>query len=120
MRTGDSHELFLFTRKTLIVVAIVLAIALLWTVRDIALLVFIAGVIATGIAPAVRRVQILGRHYVKRKIRRGTAGAFCPRSSRTSSSIRWSVTCRWGRCGSCSMSGRSMSKCFLISAALRQ
>jgi predicted PurR-regulated permease PerM len=73
MHRAGSDELHLFTRKVLIVAVIAIALALLWRVRNIAFLVFIAGVLATAIAPAVRRVQILGRHYTRHKLRRGTA-----------------------------------------------
>ena len=66
-------ELELFTRKALIVVAIVAASAILWFARDVLLLIFIAGVLAAGIAPAVRRVRILFRFNFRRKLSRGTA-----------------------------------------------
>jgi predicted PurR-regulated permease PerM len=66
-------ELDLFTRKVLIVVAIAAACALLWFARDVLVLVFIAAVLAAGIAPAVRRVRILWRFNFRKKLSRGTA-----------------------------------------------
>ncbi len=66
-------ELELFTRKVLIVIALATAAAILWFARDALLLVFIAAVLAAGIAPAVRRVRILWRYQFRRKLSRGTA-----------------------------------------------
>lgn len=47
--------------------------ALLWYARDVLLLVFIAGVLAAGIAPGVRRVRILWRFQFRHTLSRGTA-----------------------------------------------
>jgi predicted PurR-regulated permease PerM len=66
-------ELELFLKKVAIVVAAGLLLALLWVVRDVLVLVFIAAVLAAGIAPAVHRVRILGRYYLHRNIARGAA-----------------------------------------------
>jgi predicted PurR-regulated permease PerM len=66
-------ELELFTRKVLIVVGIAAGATLLWSARDALLLVFIAAVLAAGIAPAVRRLRILWRYNFRRKLSRGTA-----------------------------------------------
>lgn len=66
-------ELEIFTRKVLIVVAVAGGCAVLWFARDVLLLVFIAAVLAAGIAPAVRRVRILWRFNFGRKLSRGTA-----------------------------------------------
>jgi predicted PurR-regulated permease PerM len=66
-------ELELFTRKVLILLGIAAAAAILWFARDVLVLVFIAGVLAAGIAPAVRRVRILWRYQFRRKLSRGTA-----------------------------------------------
>ena len=66
-------ELEMFTRKVLILVGIAAGVGLLWYARDVLLLVFIAAVIAAGIAPAVRRVRILWRYHFRRKLSRGTA-----------------------------------------------
>ena len=66
-------ELELFVRKVLIVVGVAAAVTLLWFARDVLLLVFVAGVIAAGIAPVVRRVRILWRYHFRRKLSRGTA-----------------------------------------------
>lgn len=62
-----------FARKVLVVAAIAIAIALLWAVRDVLILIAIAAVLAAGIAPAVQRVRIVGRHWFHRNIPRGTA-----------------------------------------------
>lgn len=69
------RELEFFARKVAIVVAFALGLALLWHVRQIIILVFIAAVLAAGIAPAVHRVRVRGRYYLHRNIRRGTAVA---------------------------------------------
>jgi predicted PurR-regulated permease PerM len=66
-------ELALFTRKVLIVLGVAAGATLLWYARDVLLLVFIAGVLAAGIAPGVRRVRILWRYQFRRKLSRGTA-----------------------------------------------
>jgi predicted PurR-regulated permease PerM len=70
---SSPRELQLFARKVLIVASTILAIALLWAVRDVLILIAIAAVLAAGIAPAVQRVRILGRHRLHRHISRGTA-----------------------------------------------
>jgi predicted PurR-regulated permease PerM len=69
----DRRELQLFGWRVLIVAATVLALALLWAVRDVLILIAIAAVLAAGIAPAVQRVRILARHWFGRRIARGTA-----------------------------------------------
>ncbi|MGZ4808576.1 MAG: AI-2E family transporter [Thermoanaerobaculia bacterium] len=69
-RTG---ELELFARKVIVVVAFALALILLWAVRDVLILVFIAAILAAGISPAVHRVRLLGRFWFHRNIPRGTA-----------------------------------------------
>jgi predicted PurR-regulated permease PerM len=66
-------ELELFTRKVLILLGIAALAALLWSARDVLVLVFIAAVLAAGIAPVVRRVRILWRYNFRRKLSRGTA-----------------------------------------------
>src|SRR5215207_9515983 len=66
-------ELELFTRKVLILMALLAAAALLWFARDVLLLVFIAAVLAAGIAPAVRRVRLFWRYRFRRKLSRGAA-----------------------------------------------
>lgn len=63
----------MFTRKALIVVAVAAGCAVIWFARDVLVLIFIAGVISAGIAPAVRRVRILWRYQFRRKLSRGTA-----------------------------------------------
>lgn len=66
-------ELEIFTRKVLIAIGIIAAVVMLWSARDVLLLVFIAAVLAAGIAPAVRRVRILWRYAFRRKLSRGKA-----------------------------------------------
>lgn len=66
-------ELEIFFRKVLIVAGVAAGMTLLWFARDVLLLVFIAGVLAAGIAPIVRRVRILWRYQFRRKLSRGTA-----------------------------------------------
>jgi predicted PurR-regulated permease PerM len=66
-------ELWIFSRKVAIVTAVVIALLLLWRVREVLILVFIAAVVAAGIGPAVQRVRIYGRHWFHRKIPRGVA-----------------------------------------------
>jgi predicted PurR-regulated permease PerM len=66
-------ELELFLKKVAIVVAAGLLLALLWVVRDVLVLVFIAAVLAAGISPAVHRVRVLGRYYLHRNVSRGAA-----------------------------------------------
>ena len=69
-RTG---ELQLFAKKVAIVAAFALGILLLWCVREVLILVFIAAVLAAGIAPAVHKVQSLGRLWSHKRVARGTA-----------------------------------------------
>lgn len=66
-------ELEIFTKKVLIVAAIVALAAVLWFARDVLLLVFIAAALAAGIAPAVRRVRLFWRYQFHRKLSRGAA-----------------------------------------------
>lgn len=66
-------ELELFTKKVLIVAAIVAVAAVLWFARDVVLLIFIAAALAAGIAPAVRRVRLFWRYQFRRKLSRGAA-----------------------------------------------
>jgi predicted PurR-regulated permease PerM len=66
-------ELGAFTRKVFIVIGVILLLAVLWAARHVLLLIFIAAVLAAGIAPAVHRVRVVGRHLFHRNIPRGTA-----------------------------------------------
>lgn len=68
-----NRELELFAKKAAIVAAFVLGILLLWRVRGVIVLVFIAAVIAAGIAPAVQRVRLRWRFWFHRNIPRGLA-----------------------------------------------
>lgn len=70
---GGRSELGLFASKVAIVCAFGIALGLLWLVRHIIVLVFIAAILAAGIAPAVRRVQTFWRYWFRRKIARGPA-----------------------------------------------
>src|SRR5688500_6584370 len=63
----------MFVRKTAIVFAFLLVLISLWFVRRVLILLFIAGVLAAGISPAVRRVRAVLRHYTGRNLKRGTA-----------------------------------------------
>jgi predicted PurR-regulated permease PerM len=67
------RELKFFARRILVIAAFGVGLALLWAVRDVLILIAIAAVLAAGIAPAVQRVRILGRHWFHRNIPRGTA-----------------------------------------------
>lgn len=69
----DQRELQLFGRKVLVVAFVLIALALLWAVRDVLILIAFAAILAAGIAPAVHRVRILGRLWLRRNIPRGTA-----------------------------------------------
>jgi predicted PurR-regulated permease PerM len=69
----EASELEVFLRKVAIVAAFVIVLALLWVVRDVLILVFIAAILAAGIAPAVHRVRVASRFWFHRNIRRGTA-----------------------------------------------
>lgn len=69
----DESELHLFTRKVLIVAAVAIGIVFLWNIQRILILILIAGILASGVSPAVHRVRVLTRHYLHRRIRRGTA-----------------------------------------------
>ena len=66
-------DLQVFTKKVAIVAGFAGAVVLLWLVRDILVLIFIAAVLAAGIAPAVRRVRILARFFFRRRLERGVA-----------------------------------------------
>lgn len=68
-----SIEMELFGRKLALVVAVAAIGAVLWYARNVVVLVFIAAVLAAGIAPAVRRVRITLRFMLKRRVPRGTA-----------------------------------------------
>jgi predicted PurR-regulated permease PerM len=70
---GRGSELETFTKKVFIVAAIILLFIALWHVRRILIILAIAAALAAGIAPAVRRVQILIRHHTGSKVARGTA-----------------------------------------------
>lgn len=70
--TGRS-ELEIFTRKVMILMAAAAGALLLWNARDVLLLIFIAAVIASGIAPLVRWVRVRWRYSFRRKLNRGSA-----------------------------------------------
>ncbi|HKR66698.1 MAG TPA: AI-2E family transporter [Thermoanaerobaculia bacterium] len=72
-RERPRGELELFTRKVLITIAAIAVAALLWFARDVLLLVFIAAVLAAGIAPAVHAVRARWRFHFHRKLARGPA-----------------------------------------------
>jgi predicted PurR-regulated permease PerM len=66
-------ELALFAKKVAVVIAFALLLGVCWLARHVLILVFIAAVIAAGIAPAVQRVRIGIRFYLHRTIPRGLA-----------------------------------------------
>lgn len=70
---GGRSELDLFARKVLIIILAAAGALLLWNARDVLLLIFIAGVIAAGIAPVVRRVRVLWRYHFRKPLNRGAA-----------------------------------------------
>jgi predicted PurR-regulated permease PerM len=72
-RERTRGELETFTRKVLIVVAAVVGSAILWEARGVLLLMFIAAVLAAGIAPAVRVVRVRWRYQFRRNLNRGPA-----------------------------------------------
>jgi len=69
----DREEIRLFAKKVGVIVVFAAALALLWAARHVVTLVLISAAFAAGIAPAVHRVRVLGRHYLHRNIPRGTA-----------------------------------------------
>jgi predicted PurR-regulated permease PerM len=70
---NSERDLYLFAKKIGVTVAFALLLLLLWAVREVLILVFIAAVLAAGISPAVHRVRVLGRYRFHRNISRGTA-----------------------------------------------
>ncbi|MHB0969475.1 MAG: AI-2E family transporter [Thermoanaerobaculia bacterium] len=62
-----------FTRKVAIVLVMLGGVAFLWSVRRVLILLFIAAVLAAGIAPIVRRVRLAVRIATHRRIQRGPA-----------------------------------------------
>jgi predicted PurR-regulated permease PerM len=70
---GSDRDLYLFAKKIGVIVAFSLLLLLLWAVREVLILVFIAAVLAAGISPAVHRVRVIGRYRLRRNISRGTA-----------------------------------------------
>ena len=70
---AQRSDLEIFTRKVLIVVAVGVTLVLLWAARGVLMLVFIAAILAAGIAPAVHRVRVLWRFRFRRNLARGPA-----------------------------------------------
>ena len=73
MGTSAGGDYVLFKRKLILVVFTILILALAWRIRNVLILVFIAAILAGAIAPAVRRVQIYVRRFMRRRIARGPA-----------------------------------------------
>lgn len=71
--TFVNEDLKRFAWKTAIVLGLVLLLGLLWLVRNVLILVFIAAVLAAGISPAVHRVRVRWRFWFHRNLPRGTA-----------------------------------------------
>ena len=72
LKPGRS-EIEIFTKKVLVVVAVIAVVALLWEARGILMLVFIAAILAAGIAPAIHRVRALWRYHFRKPLARGPA-----------------------------------------------
>ena len=72
-REHERSQIDLFFRKVLIVVGVGLVLALLWAARGVLILIFIAAVLAAGIAPAVQRVRVWARRWFHRRLSRGAA-----------------------------------------------
>jgi predicted PurR-regulated permease PerM len=72
LKPGRS-ELETFTRKVLIVIALLVTLVLLWEARAVLVLIFIAAILAAGIAPAVHRVRVLWRYHFQKPLARGAA-----------------------------------------------
>jgi len=70
---GHRSELVLFAKKLALLTGLALLAVVVWFARDALILVFIAAVLAAGIAPAVRRVRLYGRAYLHRRFARGVA-----------------------------------------------
>ena len=70
---AQRSEAELFIRKLSIVIAAIVLLAILWAARAVLILIFIAGVLAAGISPAVHRVRVWWRHLFHKNIARGTA-----------------------------------------------
>ena len=69
----EDRPLERFALKTAIVLGLVLLLGFLWLVRNVLILVFIAGVLAAGISPAVHRVRVVWRFWFHRNMQRGKA-----------------------------------------------
>lgn len=69
----ERGELETFAKKVGVVVAAGIFVLLMWVVRDILIIVFIAAVLAAGISPAVHRVRVWGRFWFHRDVPRGSA-----------------------------------------------
>jgi predicted PurR-regulated permease PerM len=70
---NSDRDLYLFAKKVGVIVAFGLVLLLMWAVREVLILIFIAAVLAAGISPAVHRVRVIGRYRLRRNINRGTA-----------------------------------------------
>lgn len=68
-----SRELELFAKKVLVVAALGVLLWVMWEARGVLVLVFIAAILAAGIAPAVHRIRALWRFYFHRPLARGPA-----------------------------------------------
>jgi len=66
-------ELDLFAKKLAIVIVAAIIVAILWAARPVLILIFIAGVLAAGISPAVHRVRVWWRWLFDRNLPRSWA-----------------------------------------------
>ncbi|HUP45735.1 MAG TPA: AI-2E family transporter [Thermoanaerobaculia bacterium] len=73
LKEDRGGELGLFARKVAIVAIAAIILTILYLVRGIVVLVFIAAVLAAGISPAVRWVRVLWRFWFRRNLARGKA-----------------------------------------------
>ncbi|HET7437588.1 MAG TPA: AI-2E family transporter [Thermoanaerobaculia bacterium] len=71
--SSGTGELQTFAKKTAIVLIFAGAVAVLWLAREVLILVFVAAVLAAGISPAVRWIQLRWRFHFRRRLSRGRA-----------------------------------------------
>lgn len=75
-RTGaqpPTDDLALFAKKALVLALVAVGALVLWRIRHVLVLIYIAAVLAAGLSPAVRRVQVTVRMWTRKRIKRSTA-----------------------------------------------
>lgn len=70
VRAGELEQ---FAKKVAILAAFLIVAAIVWSAREVVILVFIAAVLAAGISPVVHRVRVVWRHFFHRNLSRGAA-----------------------------------------------